>query len=167
MEQTNFQLSYVFNSPSPFNSLLWRVVAVDGDDYYEGLVSWLDDSAPQLERFPRNASSGQQALQASPQHARLRWFTGDVLRYDLVDGNWVVTDLRLGMTGYHPFRFALAREAAGGEPSVITETEHWPVPEADYSRLRDLWRRAIDPNYRLSLAELAADFNGSTGKNTL
>ncbi|UAW97602.1 metal-dependent hydrolase [Halopseudomonas nanhaiensis] len=150
---------HVFSSPTPFNTLLWRVVAVDGDDYYEGLVGWLDDAPPPLERLPRHATDGQQALLTSPQHHRLRWFTRDTLRYDLIDNHWVVTDLRLGMTGYHPFRFALARETKAGERQIIADTEHWPVPEADYSRLRDLWRRAIDPSYRLSLAELAADLN--------
>lgn len=167
LAQAGIEPSHTFSSPTPFNTLLWRVVAVDGDRYYEGLVSWLDRSAPQLEGFPRNASSGRLALRDSPQLDRLRWFTGDLLRYDLIDGNWVVTDLRLGMTGYHPFRFALARETESGDTKMVTNAEPWPVPEADYSRLNDLWRRAIDPTHRLSLAELAADLNREAVPNRL
>ncbi|SDS74287.1 inner membrane protein [Halopseudomonas xinjiangensis] len=167
LEQAGIEADQTFSSPTPFNTLLWRVVAIDDDDYYEGLVSWLDQTPPDLERFPRNAATGQAALEGSPQHDRLRWFTQEVLRYDFVDGHWVVTDLRLGMTGYHPFRFALATQTAHGGTDLISHTEHWPVPEADYSRLNDLWRRAIDPDYQLSLADLAADMNREAGQKPL
>ncbi len=167
LEQAGVETDRTFSSPTPFNTLLWRVVAIDGDDYYEGLVSWLDQSPPELERFPRNASSALEVLENSPQHDRLRWFTGELLRYDFVDGHWVVTDLRLGMTGYHPFRFALARQTADGEIDFISHTKHWPVPEADYSRLNDLWRRAVDPDYDLSLADLAAQLNSEADHKPL
>ena len=79
----------------------------------------------------------------------------------------VVTDLRLGMTGYHPFRFALARQTSDSGTDLIRHTEHWPVPEADYSRLNDLWRRAIDPDYDLSLADLAANLNSEADHKPL
>ena len=146
----------VFSSPTPFNSVLWRVVAIDGDQYYEGLVSWFDDTPPRLEALPRGASEGQRALEDSRQLQRLRWFTGDMLRYDLIDEQWVVTDLRLGMTGYHPFRFALATQTAG-EPRLIDKVEAWPVPDADYGQLAELARRASDPTHSISLSALAAN----------
>ncbi|HDZ56225.1 MAG TPA: metal-dependent hydrolase [Pseudomonas xinjiangensis] len=143
-----------FVAPTPFNTLLWRVVAIDGDDYYEGLVSWMDNESPELEKLPRNASVAVQALENSAQHQRLRWFTDDMLRYDLIDNNWVVTDLRLGMPGYHPFRFALAsRNGENGEFKPVADAEYWPVPAADTGRLADITRRAIDPDYPLSLSD--------------
>lgn len=151
----------VFSSPTPFNSVLWRVVAIEGDQYYEGLVSWFDDTPPRIEVLSRHAGAGARALQGSPQLDRLRWFTGDMLRYDLIDGQWVVTDLRLGMTGYHPFRFALADEAAAGGPRLIQNVEHWPVPDADYRQLAELARRAIDPAHSISLSSLAANLSES------
>lgn len=151
---------HIFVAPTPFNTLLWRVVAVDGDDYHEGLVSWLDSRPPALERLPRNASAAMPALEASPQHERLRWFTRDLLRYDLIGNDWVVTDLRLGMPGYHPFRFALAtRDSESGEFQPIQHVEYWPDSDADWSRLEDLKRRAFDQDYPLSMASLAADMH--------
>lgn len=151
---------HTFIAPTPFNTLLWRVVAVDGDDYYEGLVSWLDSRPPTLERLPRNASAAQPALRDSPQHERLRWFTQDLLRYDLIGNDWVVTDLRLGMPGYHPFRFALAtRGLESGAFEPIQHVEYWPESDADWSRLEDLKRRAFDEEYPLSMAALAADMD--------
>jgi len=153
-----------FSSPTPFNTLLWRVVAVDGDDYYEGLTSWLDDEPPELVRLPRQYSQAATALEGSRQHARLRWFTRDMLRYDLIEGQWVVTDLRLGMPGYHPFRFALARVAEDKSSSLIAETELWPAPEADFGRLADLFNRAVDSDQAFSRAALAATLDDAPGR---
>jgi inner membrane protein len=153
-----------FSSPTPFNTLLWRVVAVDGDDYYEGLTSWLDGEPPELVRLPRQYSLAATALEGSRQHARLRWFTRDMLRYDLIEGQWVVTDLRLGMPGYHPFRFALARVAEDKSSSLIAETELWPAPEADFGRLADLFNRAVDSDQAFSLAALAATLDDAPGR---
>lgn len=150
------QAEAVFTSPTPFNTLLWRVVAVDGDDYYEGLTSWLDQHPPQLERLPRRASEAQPALAHSAQHQRLRWFSGDLLRYDLIDDQWVVTDLRLGMPGYHPFRFALARQDPDNSSvALIDFVDMWPAPPRDLSGLTALRLRALNEHYPLSLGELA------------
>jgi inner membrane protein len=156
LSKAGIQADITFTAPTPFNTLLWRVVAIDGDEYYEGLVSWLDSEPPELVRLARNASEAQPVLADSPQHDRLRWFTEDILRYDLIDDQWVVTDLRLGMPGYHPFRFALARRDgpdAAFEP--VERTDYWPVPERDFSRLRDLALRAVDAGHRVPIAQWA------------
>ncbi|MGI3129918.1 metal-dependent hydrolase [Halopseudomonas pachastrellae] len=145
----------VFSTPTPFNTLLWRVIAVDGDTYYEGLTGWLDHQPLTLTALPRNSTAAAQALVNSPQDQRLRWFTGDRLRYDLINGQWVATDLRLGMSGYHPFRFALANEEGGGQTQLIEHTELWPARRPDASTLRLLAERALDAATPLSLAELA------------
>lgn len=129
----------IFSTPTPFNSLLWRVIVIDGEDYHEALVSWFDRSLPHLERIPRGTHLAA-ALRDSPQHMRLAWFTDGVLRYDDIDGHLVVTDLRLGMTGFHPFRFAMAtREGDGWH--LIRDVELWPVERGDLSRLQVLWQR--------------------------
>ena len=85
-----------------------------------------------------------------------RWFTGDRLRYDLIDGQWVATDLRLGMSGYHPFRFALATvDPATGETALISEVEQWPQRRPDAAALRLMAERALDARTPLSIAELS------------
>lgn len=158
LERTGIQAEATFSAPTPFNTVLWRVVAIEGDNYYEGLVSWLDDDAPELVRLPRKASVARAALADSPQYERLRWFAGEMLRYDLIDDQWVVTDLRLGMPGYHPFRFALAqRDDPGQTFTPIRQTEYWPTPERDFSLLGDLARRAIDPGQRVPIEAWAAE----------
>jgi len=148
----------VFSTPTPFNSLLWRVILVDGDVYYEALVGWLDDSPPQLVRIPRGERLAA-LLTESPQHARLRWFTGGVLRYDEIEDQILVTDLRLGMTGFHPFRFALA-ERDGDGWRLILHVERLPAERGDADRLKQIWQRIWQQQPDLPLAEWAADLNG-------
>jgi inner membrane protein len=150
------ETTHRFSAPTPFNTLLWRVVAVDGDDYYEGLTGWFDSNLLELEKLPRGFSAAAPALEGSVQHQRLRWFTRDMLRYDLIEGQWVVTDLRLGMSGFHPFRFALATiTEPEGKSELIREAEQWPTPPVEFARIEDLFHRAVDNSYQLSLKDLA------------
>lgn len=98
--------------PTPFNTVLWRATVIDGDRYYESLISVFDgDHEPRLEPLIRNAEFEETAL-ASPQGQRLDWFAGPFLRYEtrLLDGveTLIATDIRLGFPGYHPFSFTLA-----------------------------------------------------------
>ena len=129
----------VFSTPTPFNTLLWRVIVLDGEDYHESLVSWFDRKPPQLERIPRGTDLARR-LRDSPQHVRLAWFTHGILRYDQIDQVLVVTDLRLGMTGFHPFRFILA-ERQDGRWQPVGEARRWPTSRGDLTRLRVLWQR--------------------------
>ncbi|MCQ4346828.1 metal-dependent hydrolase [Pseudomonas stutzeri] len=129
----------LFSAPTPFNSLLWRVVVLDGEHYHEALVGWLDDGPPQLHRLERGGALAAK-LDGSPQHRRLMWFSGGFLRYDRLGDQLVVTDLRLGMTGFHPFRFALA-EHDGDAWQPLPTSRRWPAERGDLERLHSLWRR--------------------------
>lgn len=157
MDARGIQASQLFSTPTPFNSLLWRVIIIEGDQYYEALVSWFDDQPPELVSIPRSERLAT-ALRESPQHARLQWFTGNVLRYDEVGGQLLVTDLRLGMTGFHPFRFALA-ERNGTGWGLIPYVERLPAERGDLDRLKQLWQRIWQQQPGLPLAEWAADLN--------
>ncbi|MFZ6048567.1 metal-dependent hydrolase [Pseudomonas sp. CR3202] len=129
----------IFSTPAPFNTLLWRVVVLDGEDYHESLVSWFDREPPKLERIPRGTELARR-LRDSPQHLRLAWFTHGILRYDQIDQALVVTDLRLGMTGFHPFRFVLA-ERRDGRWQPVAEARRWRTERGDLERLKVLWQR--------------------------
>lgn len=153
----NLQVQRLFSTPTPFNSLLWRVVLVDGDDYYETLVSWFDSTPPVLVRLPRNEHLAG-VLVDSPQHQRLQWFTGGVMRYDVIAEQLLVTDLRLGMTGFHPFRFALAEQNGQGW-RLIQNVERLPAERGDLARLEQLWQRIWRQQPELPLDDWAADLS--------
>jgi inner membrane protein len=140
--ERGIQADTLFSTPTPFNSLLWRVTVVDGSDYHEALVSWFDDRPPRLERIPRGAQLAE-LLDNSPQHQRLQWFTHGVLRYDRIGNELIVTDLRLGMTGYHPFRFIFA-EHRDGRWQPLPVVDRLPFNRGEPERLLVLWRRIWD-----------------------
>ncbi|WP_407296801.1 metal-dependent hydrolase [Stutzerimonas zhaodongensis] len=157
MAEQGIQATQLFSTPTPFNSLLWRVIVIDDEHYYEALVSWFDDQPPELVSIPRGDGLAA-ALSDSPQHARLQWFSGGVLRYDEVGNQLLVTDLRLGMTGFHPFRFALA-ERNGAGWKLIPFVERRPAERGDMSRLKLIWQRIWHQQPSLPLAEWAAELN--------
>lgn len=139
LAQRGIQAEQLFSTPTPFNSLLWRVIVIDGADYHETLVGWLDDKPPQLQRIPRGSALAT-PLRHSPQHARLAWFTQDVLRYDQIGDQLIVTDLRLGMTGYHPFRFIFA-ERRDGRWQPLSSVERLAFSRGQPEHLLVLWQR--------------------------
>ena len=149
LARQGIQAEQLFSTPTPFNSLLWRVIVLDGEDYHEALVSWFDTTAPQLERIPRGTQLAA-ALADSEAHARLQWFTGGMLRYDQLGDQLVVTDIRLGMTGFHPFRFDFAQWHEG-QWHEHAQIERLPAERGDMARLQLLWTRIWQPEVQIPL----------------
>lgn len=144
--------------PTPFNTLLWRITVVDGDDHYEGVAGILDGQAPiELDRFKRGTQWEAAAL-ASHNGQRLDWFAGPFLRYDvsLIDDTptLTATDLRLGFPGFHPFTFTLLAgdlEASRWQPLSSEELE--PTENDNRQAMSQLARRAIDSDESLCLGD--------------
>ncbi|WP_405120969.1 metal-dependent hydrolase [Pseudomonas leptonychotis] len=151
------QAESIFSTPTPFNSLLWRVIVLDGEEYHEALVSWFDDAPPELARIPRGTHLAA-ALADSPAHARLAWFTNGVLRYDQIDNHLVVTDIRLGMTGFHPFRFDFATWQ-NDRWQLAEKVERLPTQPGDLSRLQLLWTRIWQPDTEVPLVAWASELS--------
>ncbi len=139
LQARGHQVTQVLATPTPLNILLWRVVAkTDADEYYEALSGWLDGSPPQLLAQSLNRDLGK-VLGDDPQLARLRWFTNDWLRYDVLDDTLVVTDLRMGLPGYYTFRFAMG-ERHGPDWQAITP-RRWPSQRGGWPEFRQLLAR--------------------------
>jgi inner membrane protein len=141
----------IFSTATPFNTLLWRVTVMSGDRYYEAMVSWFDTTPPELQSLP-SGEHLRPALEDSPQWQRLAWFTLNFLRYDEVDGRLMVTDLRLGMPGYHPFRFPLAQRDDNGNWRLIHYVEREPSDRGT-DRLQLVWDRIWSQTPELPLRE--------------
>lgn len=145
----------LFVTPTPLNSLLWRVVALDGEHYHEALVGWFDEAPPQLQRLPRGTHLREQLLD-SPKHRRLAWFTDGVLRYDQIGERLIVTDLRLGMTGFHPFRFDFAH-LQDGHWQVHQHIERLPFERGNPAHLLVLFKRIWQPDLEVPLQAWAGE----------
>ncbi|MDZ5602696.1 metal-dependent hydrolase [Pseudomonas sp. RP23018S] len=147
--------SHVRAVPMAFNTLLWRVMAKTPDGhYYEGVSSLLDTAPPEMQRQALHLDAAQ-PLAGVPLHERLRWFTGDWLRYDIIGDALVVSDLRMGMPSDYNFRFLMARRDAQGQWQPV-QPSRWPGNSAramfDRQMLGLLWQRIFDQRPPLPLA---------------
>lgn len=127
-------------TPTAFNTLLWRVVAVSGADYHEGFHALLDAPGPiAFERYDRGAALDIQ-LQGHAGAQRIRAFSHGFYRLHQEGSRVLITDLRMGQEPRYVFRFAVA-ELRGGKPVPLAQAEaagQWP----DVQRaLPWLWQR--------------------------
>ena len=136
--------------PFPFG-VLWRAVALDGDDYAVVWVS-LVDGAPggAVERRPRGLDA--LALDDPAPVERMRWFTGGFVGARRIDDALVLTDLRIGTGAMPVFAFEVA-ETDGDRWRRTVATERAPVVDVD--ALGALVGRATDAHAALEDGALA------------
>jgi inner membrane protein len=136
-------------TPTPFNTVLWRVVVVTRDAHHEGFYSLLD-AAPviKFDRFDLGAPL-HASLAGLPAYARMAWFSRGFYKLSARDGELLITDLRMGQEPNYIFSFALAK-------AVGARAEPLPVPRSVGRRPTDIgaalswvWQRAggqlVDP----------------------
>jgi inner membrane protein len=133
----------MFSVPTPFNTVLWRVVALTDDGYVEGFDSLLVDEGPMIFKTFRSDRVSLEAASDVRAVARLRWFTRDFLRATVDEnGRLTLADLRMGQEPDYVFSHIVAEI---GNP-------HWrPVPpeqvpfDASQRALDETWRRIFAP----------------------
>ncbi len=107
--------------PMPFNSLLWRGLAIDGDRYVNVYRSIFDrEAASPVFVHPRAAGV---ALPPEVEKGvrAVEGFTRGFHGFSQADGGLVLSDLRLGVPPNHVFSFRIARIEEGravAEPPV-------------------------------------------------
>jgi inner membrane protein len=99
----------VLVTPTVFNSLLWRVVAVDGTHYHEGFHSLLDaDARIAFDRFDRGMDLAG-AVQGIDGVQRIAAFSKGFYKLQDESGRVLVSDLRMGQEPAYLFSFAVAQ----------------------------------------------------------
>lgn len=105
-------------TPTPFNTLLWRVVAITPEGYREGFRSLFDEAARiRFDNFARGEALFEQ-LRANRDAERLARFTQGFFKTAEAGGRIVVSDLRMGQEPYYTFSFVLA-ERRGGRVEAV------------------------------------------------
>jgi inner membrane protein len=131
----------VLATPTPFNTLLWRVVAMSGDHFHEGFYSLLDD-APHIafDRFERGAALAAE-LRALDSVQRIAAFSHGFYKLQQQGDLVLLSDLRMGQEPAYVFTFAVARRRSEPVPLAV------PVQVGVRPDLRRglawLWRRAL------------------------
>jgi inner membrane protein len=134
------QVSYsrLVASPAPLTTLLWRVVGIEKDRYFETYISLFDRDAPLSVRFyPRNLAL-MAGLEAHPPVAKLRWFTRGYYAFSAVGDSVVMTDLRMGAEPDYVFRFKVARLSASNP--IPIDDERFKT-NRDLRSLAWVWKR--------------------------
>jgi inner membrane protein len=131
----------VLVTPSPFNTLLWRVVVMTPDAYHEGFYSLLDDEPRvRFDRFDRGAVL-HAALAAHPPVERIARFSHGFFKLSRHGDRVFVSDLRMGQEPNYTFSFEVARQLALLEPLGAPRSAG-RRPDAARA-LPWLWRRAL------------------------
>ena len=115
LQQAGIEAEGLLVTPTPFNTVLWRLVATTPTQYHEGFYSFMD-ATPTVRwtAHPRGAALMAQHGQAEPV-ARLAAFTHGFYRLaTTTDGQLRITDLRMGQEPAYTFNFDLGPLAAVG-----------------------------------------------------
>lgn len=135
------QVERLLVTPTAFNTLLWRVVAVTPQGYLEGFTSLLDrDRAIAFDSFPRGEALYAQ-LRGNPYVDHIARFSQGFFKMSEQDGRAVITDLRMGQEPRYTFNFVVAqRQSPNFAPLLPTSFSQRPDLDTG---LPWLWRRAL------------------------
>jgi len=97
-----------FSIPTPFNTLLWRVVVLTDDGYLEGYRSLVADEGPISFTAYESDKESLQAASHLWAVARLRWFAHDFLKAEVKTDKLILSDLRMGVEPKYMFSHAVA-----------------------------------------------------------
>ncbi len=138
MAAMNIPNAEVFATPTPLNSLLWRVVIKDEDRFLEGFDSLIIDEGPML--FQPIQSDAAALRDAGNVWAvtRLRWFAKDFVAANIIDNKLTISDLRMGQKPNFVFTHVAAER--GNPEWQETETKRLPISFTDRA-LSATWRR--------------------------
>ena len=142
----NIAYEKVFTTPSPFNSLLWRIVVRDKGGYYEAYYSVLDeDNDIQFHHY----ESDEKLLQGIEDNwavQRLKWFSKGFYSVSLQQKDIVISDLRMGVEPQYVFRFKVGEIS---NPHAIPVKPVQLRTPWDLSFLEKTWRRIWDDSVAL------------------
>ena len=132
----------VLSVPTPFNSILWRVVVLTPDGYREGFRR-VFAGAPTRWEAHRGDRAALGTLAGAWAVRRMDWFTHGFWTVRDHDGRLVVEDLRMGMEPDYIFRFVVA-ERRDGAWSAVEPPQQLPWPRLSSTRFAEMWHRAGD-----------------------
>jgi inner membrane protein len=97
--------------PTALNTLLWRILLIDDEAYYEGFYSLLEkDAAISFQRYPLDTALYQR-YQLHPDVQTLAAFSQGFYALEQQDSQVVMTDLRMGQQQNYAFSFVVPTQA--------------------------------------------------------
>ena len=99
----------MFATPTVFNTIFWRVVAVDGDRYLNMYIPLFGYTADLPVYAHNRGKDFSFCLEANPAAQKIVKFSRGFVRFKRIDGELRTGDLRMGLEPSYVFDFAVAR----------------------------------------------------------
>jgi inner membrane protein len=145
LEQQNIAYRHLLSTPAPFNTLLWRVLAMDAGAgrYYEGFYSLLDeDKTIRFQSYP-SATHWLQGIENHWPVQRLQWFSKGFYAVSRQQNDIIITDLRMGVEPDYVFRFKVAEIS---NPHAVARAAERLSAERNWQRVGRIWQRIWNRN---------------------
>ncbi|MDC0434418.1 metal-dependent hydrolase [bacterium] len=146
LEEQNLSSAHVLVAPAPL-SVLWRIVSMDGDTYYEGFYSLLDQHKS-ISFAPYN--SHRNIIDEQIDHwpiARLDWFTDGFISASRENNQLIINDLRMGVEDSYVFRF---RVGAWGDTGLQDGRSELLPMTMNIPRITTIVKRAWDEDINVT-----------------
>jgi inner membrane protein len=107
LQREGIDAQSVLITPAPFNTLLWRVVAITPNEFHEGYHSLLDrERRIAFDRFPRGAALYDE-IRGDTDVERIARFSRGFFKLSQDGTRVLITDLRMGQEPFYTFAFAV------------------------------------------------------------
>lgn len=156
LKESGIQAERLLVNPTAFNSVLWRLVAMTPEYYYEGFRSLLDEK-PQMtwRQYPRCAALAHVAADNAGV-AAISKFSHGFYSLGQQDGRLTVMDLRMGQEPYYFFRFDVGPVGdVAGQGRAMVSRAIGQRPDVG-AALPWLWARLKGEEVALPAADLSA-----------
>ena len=136
------------STPTPFNTLLWRAVAVNDHGHYEIYASVFDDADNVDMQFYSSESELLAKLKDAKQVKLLQAFTKGIYGVYQQDEQVIMSDLRMGLEGYYIFSFVVAQQK---DQQLIPGPYQQLSNRFPLDKLGLIFARISDPNIDLAM----------------
>ncbi|MBB1368050.1 metal-dependent hydrolase [Pseudoalteromonas sp. SR44-5] len=143
----NIIFKHFESTPTPFNTLLWRAVAVTELGHYEIYASVFDDADNVDMQFYPSENTLLAKLDDARQIKLLQAFTKGLYGVYQQDEQVIMSDLRMGLEGYYVFSFVVAQQK---DQQLIPGSYQQLSNRFPLDKLGLIFARITDPNIDLA-----------------
>jgi inner membrane protein len=112
LAEKNILSEKILVTPTAFNTILWRVLVMTDNGYEEGFYSLLDkDRTIDFSHYSNDIDTYTD-WKDDWNVRRMEWFTRGFFKMEMVEGQPVLSDLRMGQEPHYTFNFTLSSESA-------------------------------------------------------
>ena len=148
LQKQNITTNQLITGPAPFNTLLWRTVAMTDSGYVEGFYSLLDNKDIISFQYYPSENDLLQSIENEWAVQRLQWFSKGFYKVSRLDDDILISDLRMGVEPMYFFTFAIGK--VSGQRIVLQPPRQMEPVQYDMGKsMTRLWDRIWKENARV------------------